>query len=97
MQGEDGYKHNSNVEGETSAQRGDGSVFGEKSDHNAHTYLGTSGIDSKRNSEDVYAAIPENCAEAEEGEGKADDNYTYAYGDMPNRGTTKKEILYANM
>ena len=95
MIGEDGYavyKTNSKDESQahvqfgvsTQAQSGQGEnqSGGEtraqlmKPDHIGHACLATSDIESKGDSGEVYATIPE-------------DDYTYAYGNFPNRETNK--------
>ena len=71
-------------------ERADGSVSVERPRHIEHTYFVTSDMQSKWNSGSMYATIPEKSTGMEEGEGKTRDDYTYAYGHIPNRGTIKK-------
>ena len=88
---EDGHNYQYNLEGETYDQRVDRNVLGEEPDHIEHTYLVKSNFNLKGNSGSVYSysTIPEDCEGREEGEGMADDSYTYAYAHIPDRGTNK--------
>ena len=86
---EDRHNYLDNPESDAYAHCIDGNTLGEEPGHIEHTYFVESTFNLKGNSGSTYSTIPESCEGRDEGTEMTDDDYSYAYGHIPNRATNK--------